>query len=158
VAVNGSVAASGERIVISSGDLATLDIDAIVQPVADGDPSEPHRFGEGDAIAIKNRHIRAKWVIQVVPPFSILGEFGETLRWGACYRAVLRRASELGVLSLAMPELVSGVHGAAMERIAHIAVRETRAWCRVNARPERIVFCLQDPRALPVYRGLLGTS
>lgn len=163
------VAVTGDRVRLSLGDLATLDIDAVVNvatqdlsPMSYGLNAAIHRAAgpalqaeckmlgscpAGDAVVTRGHKMKARWIVHAVPP-----QTQEHL--AATFRNVLRRAADIGVLSLAVPELISGAVGST----ARIAVREARAWCRVNARPAQILFCLPDQQALSSYREYLAAA
>lgn len=155
-----------DRIGVSLGDLAALDIDAVVtlatsdlRPVGYGHNAAIHyaagpallaecrKLGAcapGGAVLTRGHRMKAKWIVHTVPPGN--GITGQTERIASSFRNVLRLAADAGAASIAVPSLFP----------ARIAVREARAWCMVNARPVQIMFCLPDEQSAEAYRACLA--
>jgi O-acetyl-ADP-ribose deacetylase (regulator of RNase III) len=146
-----------QRLTVSAGDPTTVDVDALVE-VARPRPISETESDNGDGICVtRGGGSRAKWVFRVAPDAAANPTIGESERLASMFRAVFRRAADIGVVSLGLPVVHGGYPGAA-QRNARIAVREARAWCRINARPAMIAFCVRDAGLVPLYRDLIASA
>lgn len=80
------------------------------------------RCPAGDAVVTSAGNLPAKWVIHAVGPVYRNGRRGEAKTLASCYRRCLELANELGVESLTLPAISTGVYGYPMEDAAAIAV------------------------------------
>ena len=80
----------------------------------------------GDAKATPGFALPARWVIHAVGPVWRGGGYGEAGLLASCYRRALELADELGVRSVAMPAISTGVYGFPKADAASIAVGTLR--------------------------------
>ena len=168
---------------VLQGDITELDVDAIINAAnarlvpGGGVDGAIHRAG-GPSIAVETAVIAAaegflktgeavitgaglmptRYVIHTVGP--IWGEVDpenavELL--GRCYRSCLDLARNQNLVSVAFPNISTGVYGFPKLLAGETAVAATRSW--VQANPDelaRIVFVCFDSENLEIYRRLLG--
>ncbi len=70
---------------------------------------------------------RIAWVIHTVGPVWDGGSYGEAEILASCYRRVLEVADELGVRTLSIPAISTGIYGYPVDEAAAIAVRTLSA-------------------------------
>lgn len=72
------------------------------------------------------------------------GSRGEPDALAACYRNVLDTAHDLGLASLGLPSISTGIYGYPLERAAPLAVATVREWIAEHADTslERVVFAM----------------
>jgi O-acetyl-ADP-ribose deacetylase (regulator of RNase III) len=75
----------------------------------------------------------AKWVIHTVGPVWRDGRHGEDDLLANCYRSCFALVENHGIRTIAFPSISTGAYGFPMERAAHIAVREAKAFLERNA-------------------------
>jgi O-acetyl-ADP-ribose deacetylase (regulator of RNase III) len=137
----------GGRLIVATGDITTLAVDAIVNAAnsslmgGGGVDGAIHRAG-GPAILAACRAIRkdrypdglppgeamettggslpARFVIHTVGPVWHGGASGEEQTLGACYRNCLLLATRLGLQSIAFPAVSTGVYGFPRDRAARV--------------------------------------
>jgi O-acetyl-ADP-ribose deacetylase (regulator of RNase III) len=149
------------RIELAEGDITDLDVDAVVNAAnsalqlgsgvagairAKGGPAiqaECDRIGHcpvGGAVVTGGGNLKARHVIHAVGPLGSDPDADDKLA-SAC-REALSRAEELGLSSVALPALSTGVFGFPLPRAAEILTATAREFAKSHAKPERIVFCL----------------
>jgi O-acetyl-ADP-ribose deacetylase (regulator of RNase III) len=154
------------RIELARGDITDLDVDAIVNAANSslqlgsgvagairekGGPSiqeECDRIGRcpvGQAVVTGGGSLKARYVIHAVGPLGSDPDADEKLA-SAC-REALSRAAALGLSSIALPAISTGVFGFPLPRAARILTKTASDFALMHARPERIVFCLRDEGA-----------
>jgi O-acetyl-ADP-ribose deacetylase (regulator of RNase III) len=168
------------------GDLTDLDTDALVNAANDrlqlgggvagaiarrGGPSiqeECDRIGGtpvGTAVATGAGRLRARHVIHAVGPR--MGEGEEDRKLADATRAVFDVAERLGLASVALPAVSTGIFGFPIERCARIMLGVARERLARPTALRRVVFCLFDTAALGVFeaawhesigRGTWGSS
>ena len=137
-----------DRLTVLKGDIAALDIDAIVnaaneslRPGGGVDGAVRRAAGwkmnaalmkiggcpTGEAVTTEGFALPARWAIHTVGPVWKGGGADEDALLARCYRNCLARARELGARRVAFPAVSTGVYGFPPERAAQIAVREIRA-------------------------------
>ncbi|MFZ5635014.1 MAG: O-acetyl-ADP-ribose deacetylase [Pseudomonadota bacterium] len=164
------------RIEIVTADIATLDVDAIVNAAnealsggggVDGaihraaGPELPAacraipavrpfvRCPTGEARITPGFRLPARWIIHTVAPVWSGGRAGEAALLTSCYRESLRLATAHGVASIAFPAIGCGVFGYPPDQAAGIAVNSLRAHA-----PEglRVILCAFDTAMAERYR------
>ncbi len=139
-------------IIISPGDITTMNVDAIVNAAnsqlrgGGGVDGAIHRAGgpqimqecrdlrattlpdglpAGQAVATSAGKLPARWVIHTAGPvYSARQDRSATL--ASCYRESLRVAHDLGAATVAFPAISAGVYGWPMQDAARIAVATVR--------------------------------
>ena len=86
----------------------------------------------GDAVATSAGSLPCRWVIHAVGP--IWGDGNEEVSLRSAVRASLDRAAELGVASIALPAISTGIFGYPKKEGTAVIVDETRSW--LVARPD----------------------
>lgn len=83
----------------------------------------------GDAKATPTFQLspRIAWVIHTVGPVWDGGSYGEAEILASCYRRVLEVADELGIRTLSIPAISTGIYGYPVDEAAAIAVRTLSA-------------------------------
>jgi O-acetyl-ADP-ribose deacetylase (regulator of RNase III) len=117
----------------------------------------------GEAKATRGHHLQAKYVIHTVGPVwhggdstgVRMGGRDEDRLLASCYRRSLQLANELGVISIALPAISTGIYGFPRERAATIAVAEVRKFLDRNHSVKRVIFCCFDSETLRIYEELL---
>ena len=167
---------SDGRIEVFSGDITTLDVDAIVNAANEqltpggGVSGAIHRAAgpelarecatvggcpTGEARITGGYRLPAKHVIHTVGPVWHGGEQGEDGLLAACYRNSLDLARDHGLASVAFPAISTGVFGYPLERATEIAVETVRTWLAENRGHARVVFAVFGEAAERAYRAAL---
>ena len=163
--------APSQRLVLVSGDLTRLDVDAIVNAAntsllggggVDGAihaAAGPELLAEcrllggcetGDAKLTGGHQLPARHVIHTVGPVWAGGGEQEADLLASCYRKSLEIAAQNGFASVAFPSISTGVYGFPVARAAQIAVTEIRAFLATHDLPEvvtLVTFSYQDEKA-----------
>ncbi|MDH3594133.1 MAG: O-acetyl-ADP-ribose deacetylase [Rhodospirillales bacterium] len=167
-----------ERIEVFSGDITTLEVDAIVNAAntelapGGGVCGAIHRAAgpelaeecakiggcpTGEARITGGYRLPAKHVIHTVGPVWHGGGQGEDALLAACYRNSLDLAQDHGLASIAFPAISTGVFGYPLERATGIAVETVRGWLAGTSDFKRIVFAVFGEVAERAYRAALDT-
>jgi O-acetyl-ADP-ribose deacetylase (regulator of RNase III) len=154
--------ADDSRIRVATGDITTLDVDAIVNaannalargggvcgaifraagPQLDAACSAIGQCPTGEARITPGFALKAKWIVHAVGPVWHGGAQGEAALLASAYRESLRLAQRAGAASMAFPAISTGIYGYPRGEAAQIAVRTIREWCSNSPDPELIVFC-----------------
>ena len=159
-------------IEVVEGDITLLDVDAIVNAANESllggggvDGAIHRRAGPGllaecrtlggartgEAKMTRGHRLKARHVIHCVGPVWQGGNRGEPEALTSCYREALRLAKEHGLKSIAFPAISTGAYGYPFEQATGIAVREARAFERIDP-GMRIVFCCFSQSDAAAYR------
>lgn len=141
------------RLKVESGDITTVDTDAIVNAANSsllggggvdgaihraGGPSileecgrirktkYPEGLPAGEAVATHGGRLKARWVIHTAGPVWHGGGHGEDALLENAYRSSIRLAGEMGLSSLAFPAISTGVYGFPRDRAARIVAAVLR--------------------------------
>jgi O-acetyl-ADP-ribose deacetylase (regulator of RNase III) len=104
----------------------------------------------GDAKATGGYRLPARHVIHTVGPVWRGGGQGEDDLLASAYRRTLAVAAELGVQTIALPSVSTGVYGFPVERAAPIAIAEAR-----DGPIERVRFWLFSDAVLAAFQAAL---
>ncbi len=150
-----------DRVTVVQGDIAALEVDAIVNAAnerlragggVDGAirrkagwklnaaTMKIGRCPTGEAVVTDGFALPARWVIHTAGPVWTDGEQGEPELLARCYRNCLAKAGELGARRIAFPMISTGVFGFPAEQAAEIAVREVRAALAAGADFDEIIL------------------
>ena len=165
-----------DRVEVVQADIATLEVDAVVNAAntsllggggVDGAihrAAGPRLLAEcrllggcepGEAKVTAGYDLPARWVIQTVGPIWSGGRRGEDVTLASCYRHSLMHARALGAETVAFPSIATGAYGFPLERALPIVLREVRGHLAVEALPRRVVFACFDARTYEAYRAAL---
>lgn len=160
----------GKRIRIVEGNIALLDVDAVVNAAnrhlklgggvagairTYGGPSIQEECDAlapievGEAVITGGGNLRAKYVIHAVGP-----RMGEGDEEPKLVRATLRSleiAAERKIQRLAFPAISTGIFGFPLERCSDIMLRTTLDFLRKNDFPTEVVFCLYGGEAYSMF-------
>ena len=169
------------KIEVMTGDITTLEVDAIVNAancgllggggvdgaihyaagkelfeeclkLVEGLPE--HRGYTGQAYLTKAGRLPCKYVIHTPGPVYRDGKHGEPELLAACYENSLRRAEEVGCTSIAFPCISTGVYGYPKEEAARIALKTVQAFSPVSL--QRVVFCCFGAGDEAIYRRIIN--
>ena len=162
------------RVELIEGDITGLEVEAIVNPAnsalllgsgvagairARGGPAiqaECDRIGGcpvGGAVVTGGGDLPARYVIHAVGPLGSEAKADEKLA-SAC-RAALERAGKLGIDSLAIPAISTGVFGFPIDRAARILVETATDFAASHEKQGRILFCLRGQEAFREFERAL---
>lgn len=166
-----------ENVEIFSGDITTLEIDAIVNAANEqltpggGVSGAIHRAAgpelarecakvggcpTGEARITGGHDLPARHVIHTVGPVWHGGDRGEDELLAACYRNSLDLAEDNGLSSIAFPAISTGIFGYPLERATDIAVATVTTWLVEHGDFERVVFAVFGEDAQRAYRAALS--
>jgi len=163
------------KVSIFTGDITTLEIDAIVNAAnnqlaggggVDGAihsaadrqllQSECKTLGGCDTGSCKitgGYRLPAKYIIHAVGP---VGEKPDLLR--GCYKTALELLEQNGLKSIAFPCISTGIYGYPNENAANVALSTVRQWFDSNQysnHVERVIFCLFLDIDKDIYKKLM---
>lgn len=149
------------RIEIVSGDITTLEVDAVVTAAnsalaggggvdgaihaaaGSGLLEECRRLGgcpTGDAKVTGAYGLPAKMVIHAVGPVWRGGGEQEGAQLASCYRRSLEEAVGHGARSIAFPAISCGIYGFPIDRACDIAIREVAAFLDHDDRLDSVLM------------------
>ncbi len=155
-----------DRIEVVEGDITKQAVDAIVNAAnstllgGGGVDGAIHRAAGPELLAecrtlggcatglakiTKGYRLPAKWVIHTVGPVWRDGRHDEGSLLASCYRSCFALAEKHDVHTIAFPSISTGAYGFPMERAAHIAVWETKAFLERNTSVTKVLLvCFGD--------------
>ncbi|MDX1562008.1 MAG: O-acetyl-ADP-ribose deacetylase [Gammaproteobacteria bacterium] len=167
-----------KRIELSTADITTLEVDAIVNAAnaqlagGGGVDGAIHRAAgpelmracreiggcpTGSAVMTPGFKLPAKYVIHAVGPVWSGGDHGEAELLASAYRTSLELADEHGLESIAFPAISCGVYGYPLDAAAAIAVREVARFVDASPNPERVILTCFGDAVLEAYTRALET-
>lgn len=166
-----------DRIGLIRGDITRLKVDAVVNAAnssllggggVDGAihaAAGPELLGEctglggcptGEARITRAYRLPAMRVIHTVGPIWRGGTAGEAALLASCYRNSLEMARSAGLISVAFPNISTGVYGFPKEDAARVALAAVTAYLNAHDTPESVVFCCYDEENYSIYERLLS--
>ena len=161
------------RIQIIQGDIAKLEVDAIVNAAnttllggggVDGAihrAAGPELLAEcrtlggchpGEAKITRGYRLPARFVIHAVGPVWRGGKHDEARTLANCYRNSLQLAVENKIETIAFPAISCGAYGYPIEEAAHIAFKTTREFLVVSDEIQKVNFVVWGEDVYDAYR------
>ena len=162
----------GGRIEIVTADIATLEVDVIVNAAnksllgGGGVDGAIHRAAgpelleecrslggaaTGEVKMTRGYRLPARYVAHAVGPVWHGGNQGEPEKLASCYSRALKLAAEVGAGSIAFPAISTGVYGYPIEQATRIALRSAASFLEASALPGRVVFCCYSDSDAEIY-------
>ena len=169
------------RIQIIQGDIAKLNVDAIVNAANSslmggggvdgaihraGGPiilsecreivARQGRCGTGQAVITSGGNLQAKYVIHTVGPVWHGGNSDEPKLLKNAYRNSLKLAIESGIETIAFPNISTGVYGFPKDKAAEIAVKTVTEFLTETDQIQHVYFVCFDQENYELYKFLLN--
>jgi len=109
----------------------------------------------GDAVITGGYNLPCKYVIHTVGPVWYGGGQGEAESLASCYRKSLQLAEEKSLVSIAFPNISTGVYGYPKEKAATVAVESVQKTLSETANILRVVFVCFDDENFDIYQKIL---
>jgi O-acetyl-ADP-ribose deacetylase (regulator of RNase III) len=175
----------GGRLTLTVGDLTLQRVDAIVNAAngsllgGGGVDGAIHRAGgpaileacrairkdrfpdglpDGQAVETTAGKLPATWVIHTVGPVWRGGQGGEAQKLADCYRNSLELAATLGVRSIAIPAISTGVYRFPREGAARIVWQSLSDFFAVNAQPSAVTLVFYSADDERVFTQTVGAT
>jgi O-acetyl-ADP-ribose deacetylase len=168
------------EIVLIKGDITEIQVDAIVNAAntslmgGGGVDGAIHRKGGkailDDCIKIKNKQggckvgeavfttagkLPAKFVIHTVGPVWNGGKNQEVELLKNCYTNALKIAQDLGIKTIAFPNISTGIYRFPKQEAAEIAVNTVQHFSLIENSIEEVIFVCFDDENYHIYDNLL---
>ena len=161
------------KIDIVRGDIATFDVDAIVNAAnttllggagVDGAihrAAGPELVAEcrtlggcrpGEAKLTQGYRLPARFVIHTVGPVWTGGKRGEPQILANCYRNSLQLAVKNRIKTIAFPAISCGAYGYPIREAARTAVDTTREFLATDAKIDKVTFVVANDEILRAYQ------
>ena len=170
------------EIELLKGDITAIEVDAIVNAAnssllgGGGVDGAIHRKGGSQILeecrAIRNKQgqcktgeavytsagkLPAKYVIHTVGPVWNGGNKNESQLLAACYTNSLKIANELGVKSIAFPNISTGIYHFPKDKAAQIAIDAVNDFMtNENKTVEKVIFVCFDEENYLLYQSLIN--
>lgn len=162
-----------EKLKVMQGDIAKLEVDAIVNAAntsllggggVDGaihQAAGPKLHEEcktlggcptGQAKMTSAYNLPAKYIIHAVGPVWRGGAKGEMQLLASCYSTSLDLAAKNGVKTIAFPAISCGVYGYPVSQASMIAVKETANFLELHESIETVYFVCYDDATYEAYQ------
>jgi O-acetyl-ADP-ribose deacetylase len=170
------------RISLLKGDITKLDMDAIVNAAntglmgGGGVDGAIHRAGgpkileeciiirnrqggcaTGEAVITSGGNLKAKYVIHTVGPVWNGGNYREIELLGKAYFNSLQLASRHPIVSVAFPNISTGIYGFPKQQAAEVAIKTVSRALAELPKITKVVFCCFDDENFMIYDQLLRT-
>lgn len=168
------------RINVMMGDITKMEVDAIVNAAntwlmgGGGVDGAIHRAGgpaileecrqivarhgncpTGQAVITTAGNLPARYVIHTVGPVWNGGRHNEEQLLGEAYLNSLKLAVENGVITIAFPNISTGVYSFPKEKAAKIAVETVQRFLATEAQIQKVYFVCFDQQNYELYQQLL---
>jgi O-acetyl-ADP-ribose deacetylase (regulator of RNase III) len=165
-----------EKIEIYFGDITVLNVDAIVNAAnttllgGGGVDGAIHRAAgpqlleecrklngcdTGEAKITKGYNLKAKYIIHTVGPIWRGGGNNEEALLASCYSKCLKIADEYNLISIAFPNISTGVYNFPKNLAAEIAIREVLLGLKQYKSINKVIFAIFDDENYEIYNNLL---
>ena len=170
-----------QRIEIIQGDLTKQQVDAIVNAAnsslmgGGGVDGAIHRAGgpaileeckkivaiqggcpTGEAVITTGGNLPAKFVIHAVGPVWHGGKKNEAEKLADCYRNSLRLAVENNLMTIAFPNISTGIYGYPKKEAAGIALQTVAEFLQTNSSITKVYFVCFDEDNFLLYQSLFS--
>jgi O-acetyl-ADP-ribose deacetylase len=168
------------RIEILQGDITTLEVDAIVNAANSAlsggggvDGAIHHAAGSklaeectairerqggcppGEAVITTGADLKAKFIIHAVGPIWNGGKEDEHQLLANAYRNSLILAVSNSVVTIAFPNISTGIYKFPKKMAAEIAIREVNEFLNNDTTIQKVIFCCFDEENFKLYNQLL---
>ena len=164
------------KIIILQSDITKLEVDAIVNAAnssllgGGGVDGAIHRAAgpdllkecktlngcpTGEVKITKGYHLPAKHVIHAVGPVWKGGSQNEEKLLENCYKNSLRVAESIKLMSIAFPNISTGIYGFPKKQAAQIAIKTVKEEFKKLKSVKEVTFCIFDYENLKIYEDLL---
>jgi O-acetyl-ADP-ribose deacetylase len=109
----------------------------------------------GEAVYTTAGNLPARFVIHTVGPVWRGGNSGEEELLRSCYLKSLKIAEELGVKTVAFPNISTGIYGYPKLPAAQVAVAAVRQYQSSATKLEKVIFVCFDEENFQIYKELL---
>ncbi len=109
----------------------------------------------GEVRITKGYNMKARHVIHTVGPIWYGGSSDEKSLLASCYRKSLLLAVENKCVTIAFPNISTGVYGFPKDLAAAVAIREVRSFILTNKTISKVFFCCFDSENFLIYQHLL---
>ena len=106
----------------------------------------------GEAKITKGYNLPAKHVIHTVGPVWNGGQKNEPELLVSCYLNSLALAAEIGLRSIAFPNISTGVYGFPKQKAAEIAINAVESFMEKESPISRVIFCAFDEENYQLYQ------
>ena len=110
----------------------------------------------GDAVITSAYRLPCKNVIHTVGPVWYRGGQGEAETLASCYKNSLLLAAKAGHVSIAFPNISTGIYGYPKDKAAVVALEAVRKTLEMISGIERVVFVCFDEENYKMYQSLLA--
>lgn len=111
----------------------------------------PEGCPTGQAVETGAHNLNAKYVIHTVGPVWHGGELGEAELLASAYKNSLLLADQLGCVSIAFPNISTGIYGYPMEEASYVAARAIAEVVDRLEHIKSIEICCFDTSAKDIY-------
>jgi O-acetyl-ADP-ribose deacetylase len=168
------------RVNVIMGDITKLEVDAIVNAAntslmgGGGVDGAIHRAGgpkileecnrirnrqggcpTGEAVITSGGNLKAKYVIHTVGPVWQSGAKDEDRLLSLAYYNSLKLATQNGIITIAFPNISTGIYGFPKGRAAEIAIDSVREFLKTDKSITALTFCCFDEENFKIYNSLL---
>lgn len=100
--------------------------------------------------------LKAKYIIHAVGP--VYGDKDGDEKLALAIRNSVEKADELGLKSIAMPAISTGIYGYPLEICAKIMKEELKKFAKRRKSLKKVIVCLYDDRAYRTFREIFEKS
>ena len=109
----------------------------------------------GEAVITTAGNLPAQFVIHTVGPVWNNGKKDEAVKLANCYRNSLQLAVENNLISIAFPNISTGIYGYPKKEAAAIAVKTVSDFLEKNSSVQKVYFVCFDEENYSIYQSLL---
>ena len=150
--VDAIVNAANEQLLAGGGVCGAIHRAAGVQALeSEARTRYPQGCPTGQAVETSAHDLAAKYVIHTVGPIWHGGEHGEAELLASAYKNSLLLADQLGCVSIAFPNISTGIYGYPMEEASYVAARAVAEVIDRLEHIKLIEICCFDTSAKDIY-------